>query len=173
MHDKEQHLRESERRHDEINPACPQSQQSDHGAADRRRDKTSGSETNTFSTSALSREQRRDIGRNAEEGRMAEADQSAIADEQIETHCEDRIDQDAGELRDQKRLIEQRNRRKRDQRNDQRHERDRAHRADFPNSPSGRQTRTNAISAYNDEASSAVGNKILPKASTSPTRTRR
>ena len=94
----------------------------------------------------MRRKHRGGIGAEAEKGGMPEADQTAIPDQQVEAHGHDRIDQDAGGMRDQVGAVE---------------ERQRAHDGDeedggagaeetdhaVPKRPCGRQISTAAISA--------------------------
>src|SRR5687768_6890075 len=99
---------------------------------------------------------------------MADAHQAAIADQEIEAHCENAINEHPGELGHQERAGEQGKRRQHSQHSGAGDDDCALHRAGFPKMPCGRHTSTTAISAYID-SELTVGNKILPNESTSPT----
>ena len=78
---------------------------------------------------------------------MAEANHPAIADQQIKAHGEDHINQNARDVRGEKRAVEQRDRHQHGSDYNRCDDGDGPHHAVFPNSPRGRQTSTAAINA--------------------------
>ena len=108
------HLRERERDHDEVDAARAQAERADDervggGRADRER------QQQRERRAAVARGEHGGVGADAEEGRMAEADEAGGADDQLEAQREDGVDRDPHDE-----VLRVRRDRERQQRDDQR-----------------------------------------------------
>jgi hypothetical protein len=136
-----EHLREGERRHDEVDAARAQDEDADderREGADRDRRRQAQPERRGL---VLGREQPERVGAEAEIGGVAEADEAGVADEEVEAHGEDRHDHDLGDELEVEGAADEGEERERHDRAEE----EPAHQLPRPKRPAGRQSSTAAM----------------------------